>query len=104
MSGRARDNRLVHVAVADDPALRPRPGDLGEVIVTHAAPHHLNADAPDGGSALLSLRRTRGGDAWEARQRAEAESPAAPVASAVSLGMPGIGAPQPLPAAPACSH
>ena len=29
MSGRARDNRLVHVAVPDDPALRPRPGDLG---------------------------------------------------------------------------
>ena len=45
MSGRARDNRLVHVAVPDDPALRPRPGDFAETVVTYAAPHHLNADA-----------------------------------------------------------
>ena len=62
MSGRARDNRLVHVAVPDDPALRPRPGDLAEVSVSYAAPHHLNADG-----GLLSLRRTRGGDAWACR-------------------------------------
>ena len=53
MSGRARDNRLVHVTVPDDPALRPRPGDLAETVITYAAPHHLNAD--DG---LLNLRRT----------------------------------------------
>ena len=63
MSGRARDNRLVHVRVPEEPELRPRPGDLAEVAITYAAPHHLNAD--DG---LLSLRRTRGGDAWAARQ------------------------------------
>ena len=68
MSGRARDNRLVHVAVPDDPALRPRPGDLAEVTITHAAPHHLTAD-----SGLASLRRTRGGDAWAARSAAAQE-------------------------------
>lgn len=67
MSGRARDNRLVHVRVPEQPDLRPRPGDLAEVVVSYAAPHHLNAD--DG---LLSLRRTRGGDAWAARQAAAA--------------------------------
>ena len=67
MSGRARDNRLVHVRVPEQPDLRPRPGDLAEVVVSYAAPHHLNAD--DG---LLSLRRTRGGDAWAARQASTA--------------------------------
>ncbi len=75
MSGRARDNRLVHVAVGDGE--RPRPGDLVEVVVTHAAPHHLVAD--DG---ILSLTRTRGGDAYEARTAAVAAS------AAVTLGMP----------------
>lgn len=65
MSGRARDNRLVHVAVPDDPALRPRPGDIAETVITYAAPHHLTADAGIGG-----LRRTRGGDAWAARRQA----------------------------------
>ncbi len=66
LSGRARDNRLVHVTVPDDPASRPRPGDMAEVEVTYAAPHHLNADA-----GLRALRRTPGGDAWE-RGRATA--------------------------------
>lgn len=61
ISGRARDNRLVHVQLPQDPAQRPRPGDIGTVEVTYAAPHHLNADAE-----ITSLRRTRGGDAWEA--------------------------------------
>lgn len=72
MSGRARDNRLVHVRVPDDPELRPRPGDLAEVAISYAAPHHLNAD--DG---LLSLRRTRGGDAWAARQAPTGPAPTA---------------------------
>ncbi len=53
MSGRARDNRLVHVAVPEEPQARPRPGDIADVIITYAAPHHLNADA-----GLLALRRT----------------------------------------------
>jgi tRNA-2-methylthio-N6-dimethylallyladenosine synthase len=37
MSGRARDNRLVHVRVPEDPAEQPRPGDLADVVVTYAA-------------------------------------------------------------------
>ncbi|WP_188893666.1 tRNA (N6-isopentenyl adenosine(37)-C2)-methylthiotransferase MiaB [Microlunatus endophyticus] len=102
MSGRAQDNRLVHVAVGDDPGLAPRPGDIGEVIITHAAPHHLNADAQDGGSALITLRRTRGGDAWQARQQAD-DDQLSGHGSAVSLGMPTIGVPAPLPAAAACA-
>jgi tRNA-2-methylthio-N6-dimethylallyladenosine synthase len=99
MSGRARDNRLVHVAVGDDPDLRPRPGDIAQVIITHAAPHHLNADGADGTSALINLRRTRGGDAWAAAHHAEAEQ----VGSAVNLGMPRIGVPEPLPSDSNCA-
>jgi len=92
MSGRARDNRLVHVAVPQDPALRPRPGDIARTTVTHAAPHHLNADA-----GLSGLRRTRGGDAWAARS-------AAPSRPVVGLGLPAVGVPAPLPAAVSCAR
>src|SRR6266545_3872470 len=80
LSGRARDNRLVHFALPDS-AERPRPGDLVTVEVTYAAPHHLVADT------FGSLRRTRAGDAWSATQ----ESPATPQPG-VMLGMPTIGA------------
>jgi len=79
-SGRARDNRLVHFAATDGE--QPRPGDVVEVEVTYAAPHHLVADGP-----LRSLRRTRAGDAWAARA---GRGPATP---GVLLGMPGVGAP-----------
>ena len=79
MSGRARDNRLVHVRVPDDEPERPRPGDLALVEISYAAPHHLNADG-----GLRSLRRTRGGDAWAARK---AEPPAR---AGVGLGMPSL--------------
>ena len=84
MSGRARDNRLVHVTVSDDPAERPRPGDIAHVTITHAAPHHLNSDAP-----IRGLRRTRGGDAWQA---ATSEPPQ--TTQGVSLGMPGFRRPE----------
>ncbi len=83
MSGRARDNRLVHVAVPDDPELRPRPGDLADAEITYAAPHHLTADAGIG-----NLRRTRGGDAWSSRR-----PDTAPERPVVGLGMPAVGAP-----------
>ncbi|MEO3872289.1 tRNA (N6-isopentenyl adenosine(37)-C2)-methylthiotransferase MiaB [Nonomuraea sp. B12E4] len=91
LSGRAPDNRLVHFTVG---AETPRPGDMVTVEVTYAAPHHLVADGP-----VRETRRTRAGDAWEARQ----SSPA--TGSGVLLGMPGIGRPAPAPAAPsgACS-
>jgi tRNA-2-methylthio-N6-dimethylallyladenosine synthase len=60
MSGRARDNRLVHF----DPAgTSPRPGDVVTTVVTRGAPHYLIADG-----APLAVRRTPGGDAWEARR------------------------------------
>jgi tRNA-2-methylthio-N6-dimethylallyladenosine synthase len=84
MSGRARDNRLVHVSVPEDPSQRPRPGDIAEVIITYAAPHYLNADA-----GLTALRRTRGGDAWQAIQSGRQ----ALIRTAVDLGMPAVGVP-----------
>ncbi|MDO4717066.1 MAG: tRNA (N6-isopentenyl adenosine(37)-C2)-methylthiotransferase MiaB [Propionibacteriaceae bacterium] len=77
MSGRARDNRLVHVRVPEEASQRPRPGDIASVQITHAAPHHLNADGE-----LGQVRRTRGGDAWAA---ANDESRTPPV---VGLGIP----------------
>ncbi len=86
LSGRGPDNRLVHFAA---PADAPRPGDLATVEITYAAPHHLVADR------VVDVRRTRSGDAWEARTG----EPAPP---AVGLGMPAIGVPAPLPDAPAC--
>ncbi|NLE96763.1 MAG: MiaB/RimO family radical SAM methylthiotransferase, partial [Propionibacterium sp.] len=76
MSGRAKDNRLVHVAVGEDPASRPRPGDIGTATITYAAPHHLNSD-----EVVRDLRRTRGGDAWEQRSTE-------PRRVGVGLGMP----------------
>ena len=79
MSGRARDNRLVHVAVGEEPSDRPRPGDIAYATITHAAPHHLNSDAP-----LRGLRRTRGGDAWEAANTDVTEPKGVP------LGMPSL--------------
>jgi tRNA-2-methylthio-N6-dimethylallyladenosine synthase len=72
MSGRAADNRLVHFAAAE-----ARPCDMATVEVTYAAPHHLVADV------LHSVRRTRAGDAWEARQDSPARQPVG-----VLLGMP----------------
>jgi tRNA-2-methylthio-N6-dimethylallyladenosine synthase len=92
LSGRARDNRLVHFALPDG-VEPPRPGDMVMVEVTYAAPHHLVADT------FGSVRRTRAGDAWSAARA----RPEAAVSPGVMLGMPSIGA-QPLePAAtPAC--
>ncbi len=95
MSGRARDNRLVHFAVGEERE-RPRPGDMVTAVVTYGAPHHVVADGVDGGSAVRTLRRMRSGDAWEARNAAKDVRPA------VSLGMPAVGIPAPLPVATAC--
>jgi tRNA-2-methylthio-N6-dimethylallyladenosine synthase len=101
LSGRAPDNRLVHFApdyslvipssvASFDGAQEPpvetpvRPGDMVTVEITYAAPHHLVADGP-----MRAVRRTRAGDAWEARQ-------STPASNGVSLGMPSIGALPPL--------
>ena len=76
LTGRARDNRLVHLA----PAAGVRPGDVVETVVTGGAPHYLLADGP-----LLSHRRTRAGDLHEAGQ--------ATTTPGVMLGLPRIGVP-----------
>jgi len=73
LSGRAPDNRLVHVAV-DPGAGVPRPGDIVTAEITHAAPHHLVADR------VVSVRRTRAGDASTARVEP----------TGVLLGMPSV--------------
>ncbi len=83
LTGRARDNRLVHFDASSAEPGAIRPGDVVEVAVTYAAPHHLVADGP-----VLAHRRTRSGDAWLART-----APASSAASAVSLGMPTVAAP-----------
>jgi tRNA-2-methylthio-N6-dimethylallyladenosine synthase len=76
MTGRARDNRLVHLPRVDG----VRPGDVVETVVTGAAPHYLRAEG-----ALLSHRRTAAGNAWEAGRT--------PTTPGVLLGMPKVGAP-----------
>ena len=73
LSGRARDHRLVHVALPEGitEAERPRPGDLVTATVTRGAPHYLIADSAltddpgASGPERFSVRRTRAGDAWE---------------------------------------
>ncbi|HUX71003.1 MAG TPA: tRNA (N6-isopentenyl adenosine(37)-C2)-methylthiotransferase MiaB [Cellulomonadaceae bacterium] len=112
VSGRAADNRLVHVALpgatqVDVPSVGvasadragdvrpglPRPGDLVTVDVTHGAPHYLVADSGVQGGTF-AVRRTRAGDAWEARELARLAGddhahghPAG--GGAIALGMPG---------------
>ncbi|MDP0397721.1 tRNA (N6-isopentenyl adenosine(37)-C2)-methylthiotransferase MiaB [Tsukamurella strandjordii] len=78
MSGRARDGRLVHFAGRED----IRPGDVVEVEITGAAPHHLVADG-----GVLTHRRTRAGDNVEA----SITPVTAPVG--VGLGLPPVGRP-----------
>jgi tRNA-2-methylthio-N6-dimethylallyladenosine synthase len=117
MSGRARDNRLVHFAphtasqdtaspntaspntaspnTASQSTGAPRPGDIVTVAVTRGAPHYLLAD-----DAPLEIRRTRAGDAWQAAAAgppaAVPPAPAEPSAGApVLLGMPSV-RPQPV--------
>ena len=120
LSGRSRDNRLVHVGIPAglSEADMPRPGDAVTARVTAAAPFYLVADsgvtpadaghasAPTGASSgepagEFRIRRTRSGDAWQARLTAADDScstggcgtgpaPAGPV----GLGMPSVRAPQ----------
>jgi len=69
LSGRARDNRLVHLAACD-----AQPGDVATVRVTYAAPHHLVADD------VLSVRR----------RAPRAHPQAQPQPSGVFVGMPSV--------------
>ncbi|MHC8607309.1 tRNA (N6-isopentenyl adenosine(37)-C2)-methylthiotransferase MiaB [Paenarthrobacter ureafaciens] len=90
LSGRAKDQRLVHFSVPEG-AEAPRPGDFVTVTITEAAAFHLVAD-PSGPEDYI-LRRSRAGDAWD---RSQAESCGVPAPGAgsgkagVSLGMPAI--------------
>jgi tRNA-2-methylthio-N6-dimethylallyladenosine synthase len=61
------------------------------VEVTYAAPHHLVSDAP-----VRSVRRTRSGDAWEARQGRT-------LSPGVMLGLPTVGVPAPPAPVTGCS-
>ncbi|MBB5911375.1 tRNA-2-methylthio-N6-dimethylallyladenosine synthase [Nocardia transvalensis] len=89
MSGRARDGRLVHFRPPAENGIRP--GDLVTVTVTAAAPHHLIAD-----SEVHAHRRTRAGDAHERGITPKT----APIG--VGLGIPSIGAPEPVAASAGC--
>jgi tRNA-2-methylthio-N6-dimethylallyladenosine synthase len=118
LSGRAPDNRLVHLALpagvapsgdqplslgdprladaADLDARLPRPGDVVTVEVTRAAPHHLIADSALAGGTF-AVRRTRSGDAWARRETArlggggDDHGHGAPApAGPVVLGMPAL--------------
>jgi tRNA-2-methylthio-N6-dimethylallyladenosine synthase len=79
MTGRARDNRLVHFEVPPGEQT-PRPGDLVGVQVSRAAPYFLIADSLQG--SHYQLVRTAGGDASD---RAAAESCST---GKVNLGIP----------------
>ena len=92
LSGRAPDNRLVHFTPDFSRSTRSSPSGpatWSPSTITNAAPHHLVADGP-----VLSVRRTRSGDAWEARR---AEPSVAGVPRDADVGVPA-----PLPDAPAC--
>ena len=60
MSGRARDNRLVHVRAQE--GLDARPGDIVTATVTEAKPYFLISDSE------YIVRRTPAGDAWDLSQ------------------------------------
>ena len=83
-SGRARDNRLVHVKA--DPDTPVRPGDFVTTALTEAKPYFLIADAP------YTLRTSPAGDAWDLAQADSCgvgSSSAGPAGPTV-LGMPTI--------------
>jgi tRNA-2-methylthio-N6-dimethylallyladenosine synthase len=83
LTGRARDNRLVHFEVPAGHA-SPRPGDLVTVTATDAKPYFLFADQPTAG---YSVRGTRAGDAWETFDAASCATDS-PDTKSVNLGLP----------------
>ena len=90
VSGRAADNRLVHVALPANLATPPRPGDMIKCEVTHGAPSYLLADSGVKGGKF-EIRRTNAGDAWEKAELRKAELIAeASGKLPVNLGIPTI--------------
>ena len=81
LSGRAKDNRLVHFTVPENGEI-PRPGDVVTVEVTDNGPHFLISD-----SQSYSVRRTTAGDAWD---RSQLETCSTGIPGSVSLGMPSL--------------
>ena len=84
MTGRARDNRLVHFEIPEG-AETPRPGDVVTVTVSRAAPYFLVGDSVAG--SKYELRRTAGGDAWDRSQLESCGAPE-PGDGKVKLGLP----------------
>jgi len=82
-SGRSEDSRLVHFDVPVGSEV-PRPGDVVTVEIIEASTFYVIGSAP------LSVRRTRSGDAWD---RAEAESCAVPAPSGAKPGTASLGMP-----------
>ena len=58
MSGRAKDNRLIHFFPS--PEFNIRPGDFVEVEITQAQPFYLVSD-----KKILKVRNTKAGDIWQ---------------------------------------
>jgi tRNA-2-methylthio-N6-dimethylallyladenosine synthase len=85
ISGRAEDNRLVHLAVPSGSAV-PRPGDIVTTTITHAAPFHLIADHDE----PLRVRRTRAGDAWDRQQAESCGVPSAAGSESAPRGVRGV--------------
>ena len=75
-SGRTRDFRLTHVTV--DSINLPRPGDVVTSRITSASPNFILAEGKP-----ISLRRTKGGDASEARSKESESGP-------LMVGMPSL--------------
>jgi tRNA-2-methylthio-N6-dimethylallyladenosine synthase len=74
MSGRTKDFRLTHFAV--DPENAPRPGDAVTSLITQASPNFILAEG-----LPTNTRKTRGGDAQEARVKEMGPQP-------IMVGMP----------------
>ena len=91
MSGRGRDNRLVHFEIPEGAEI-PRPGDLVNVTISGAAPYHLLADLT--ADSIYSVRRTRAGDAWDRAEAASCAVPAEADGGSVNLGLPGLRKPE----------
>ncbi|THJ64932.1 tRNA (N6-isopentenyl adenosine(37)-C2)-methylthiotransferase MiaB [Arthrobacter echini] len=88
LTGRARDQRLVHFSVPEG-AASPRPGDFVTLPITAAATFHLLSDPRP---TDYVLRRSRAGDAWDRTQADSCGTPAPGAAGtgSVSLGMPSL--------------
>ncbi len=96
LTGRARDNRLVHFEVPTGEP-EPRPGDFVTATITEAKPYFLLADSSSTGpNSGYALRRSAAGDAWELAQAASCAVPSGVAnsqSSSVSIGLPRIGRP-----------